>query len=346
MSTTPGESSVTRHRKPRNTLKVAAVVVAAVAVGAVVLVVASGGGWLAFGQESDDVVPSEMPNPPQIVAISPSTDRIVPRATISITCNADHADPGTLVYQWSTTDGDLVGSGSEIQWIAPEAEGLHRVFVTVMDLHGGADEVSLSLFVRNNTPPEITALHAEIDDEPGWVIPGATIDLVAEARDVDGDGLTYHWSATAGMITGRGHSVVWMSPEETGTHWITVDVTDLYGGSARRAVPISVSRGEPPTILGFIVEALDTHQFEPHGDGWLILGEKSCSIEVLVDDDDGSYTYDWQSDRGEVVGDGSRAVFQAPPTGTSIIVVRVMNEMGSEASESVRIGTWSFSCCG
>ena len=346
MADAPERSTGTPRRKPRNNLKVAAVVVAAVAVGAVVLVVASSGGWLAFGQENDDVAQSEMPHPPQIVAISPSTDRIVPLATISITCNADHADPGTLVYQWSATDGDFTGSGSEVQWIAPEAEGLHRVFVTVMDAHGGADEVSLSLFVRNNTPPAITTLSAEIDDEPGWVIPGATLDLVAEAQDEDGDDLTYHWTATAGVITGQGHSVGWTAPEETGTHWITVDVTDGYGGFARRAVPISVSRGEPPTILGFKVEALDTHQFEPYGDGWLILGEKSCSIEVMVEDDGGSYEYDWQSDRGTIVGDGPGAVFQAPPTGSSIIVVRVINEMGSEASDSVRIGTWSFSCCG
>ena len=345
MSRTP-DVERSAQRASRSALKTTALVVGVIAVIAILFVLSVGSGWLILPQERTEEPGQVASNPPEILSITPSTDRIVPLSTVAISCYVSHDDVGHLAYEWSSTAGELRGSGSEIQWVAPDAEGLHRVYVRVTDLHGGIDELSLALFVRSNTPPVIIGMYAEVDDDPGWVIPGAVIEVYCEAVDEDGDDLVYAWSATAGVITGRGPSVTWTAPDETGLHWITVDVTDGYDGSARRAIPVSVSRGEPPTILGFKLEPINTRQFEPYDDGWVILGEKSCSIEVLVEGDDSGFTYDWQSDRGEVVGDGPIAVFEAPPTGTSVVVVRVINEMGSEASGSVRIGTWSFSCCG
>lgn len=338
--------SQSARKKSGRSLRIAAISVAVVAVVAIALVAASGAGLLAFPTRNAEDAAESTVTPPEVIEVVASTDRIVPGTDVQVACVVSHEEADTLTYQWTSSDGRLDGTGSEICWTAPDAEGLHRVFVTVLDLHGGADEASLALFVRNNTPPVIATISAEIDDDPGWVAPGATVDLFAEAADEEGDDLEYAWSATAGTIASHGPSALWTAPNATGMHWVTVDVTDYYGGAARRAIPISVSRGEPPIILGFDVKPLDTHQFERHEDGWLILGEKSCSISVLVDDQKGQYTYEWTADRGAISAAGDSAVWQAPPTGSATIVVRVINEMGSEASDSIRIGTWSFSCCG
>lgn len=345
MSDTTEAAGASRARS-RRILRIAAISVAVVAIVAIALVAASGAGLLAFPARNTEEAVEAPVSPPQVVELVASTDRIVPGMIVQLACTVNHSEMHTLVYQWTASDGLIVGTGSDIEWTAPDAEGLHRIYVRVTDSYGGADDRSLSLSVRKNTPPVIHTLYAEIDDSPGWVIPGSVVEVSCEAVDQEGDDLVYAWTATAGAVTGQGSSVTWIAPDQTGLHWIAVDVTDEYGGSARRAIPVSVSRGEPPEIIGLEVKALDTHQFEPYGDGFLILGEKSCSIEVFVEDGESRYTYEWSTDRGTLTGDGPRAVFQAPPTGTSIIVVRVINEMGSEAIDSVSIGTWSFSCCG
>ncbi len=347
MSDKPEQPPAAPRRKLHSPVTRAAIAVGVVAILLVVLLAAGGSDWLAQSYRNDNDSEPAAVDPPEVVAITPSSDRIVPLLAIDITCRAAHEAPDSLTYEWSATDGAISGGGSEIRWTAPDAEGLYRVFVTVTDMKGGTDDGSLVLTVRKNTPPEVLSMIAEVGEDPGWVIPGATVRITCDAQDPDGDDLTYEWSATAGTITGHGPLASWTAPDETGMHWLTVVATDVYGGSAKRAIPVTVSRGEPPSIKGLRLEAIDTHEFTQYRDDWRILAERKCAIEVLVADENGDYTYEWSSDRGTIAGDGPNAVWQAPASGTSTIVVRVINSSGAASSTSVRIVAWSFSsCCG
>ncbi len=339
MTETPEESTTKQHTNPKRTDRNTDIAGCTVAAVVLVLVVSINAGWLPVSAWDESARPLRENNPPEIVSFTPSTDRIAPLDTISIACEAVDPDGSELSYFWSASDGELVGEGSEVNWVAPPAEGLHRVFVTVDDGHGGTDEGSLALRVRENRPPEILVMASEIGQDVEWVIPGSPVRVWCEAEDADGDALTYEWSASQGEMFGDGRSIIWLAPDTLGMHWITVIVYDSHGGVTERSIPLTVSAAEPPSISGFQLKAIDTDMFKPHGDSWRIFKERTCSIEALVDEDERTYNYHWTADAGTITADGPNAVWQAPagPKGWVTILLEVSDPHGNVSSESVRI---------
>lgn len=89
-----------------------------------------------------------------------------------------------------------------------------------------------------NTAPEVMSLTAD----PSQVQVGGNADLVAEARDPDGDPLTYEWRAELGAIFGEGSRVVYAAASCCpGTDTIHLTVRDDRGGSAAATVSIQVT---------------------------------------------------------------------------------------------------------
>lgn len=317
------------------------VVVAIVAVAAIFVALGLNRGWLPMPSSDASQSPAANdPNTsPQILSLIAATDRIEPLALTAISCEAADPDGDELAYTWSASGGEIVGGGADVEWLPPDIEGLYRVFVSVNDGREGADESSLALRVRANRPPEILVMQSEIGGENDWVVPGASVYVRCETEDLDGDTLTYAWSTSAGKLFGQGPAVVWVAPNMLGMQRVTVTVEDAYGGVAERSVPITVNAAEPPAIFGFNLTALDTDMFRPYGDSWRIFKERSCLIEVRVDDAEGLYAYDWTAELGTITSDGPNAVWMAPasPKGWVNIMVRVSDHHGNESSEAVRI---------
>lgn len=90
----------------------------------------------------------------------------------------------------------------------------------------------------SNTTPEIMSLTVN----PSQILYGHSADVTADARDADGDGLTYNWSAGLGTLFGSGNHVVYSAAGCcAGTDQIRLTVTDSRGASASGAVPIVVT---------------------------------------------------------------------------------------------------------
>lgn len=350
MTDTPEKSTEESKPKRRNTEKTVGVVVGIVAVVAVLFVVGMNAGWLtASPRESDngqaeEPVPIEVV-PPQIVNLTSTLEQVSPGGTSDFTCEVEHPSPDELTYTWSPTGGEIRGGGAEVEWIAPDAEGLFRVFVTVSDDHGNADEKSYAIRVRVNRPPEIMAMDSRIDSA-GWVLPGASVVVWCEAEDPDRDALTYEWVATEGETFGQGNSIAWVAPNEIGTYWITVYVSDPHGGEARRAIPITVSAARPPEIVGFSVTPVGHSYLMEWGDGWRIFISRSCVIEAIVDDDSPGYTYEWSASRGTLTPHGASAEWQAPSTrGPVTIVLEVSDAYDNTTSASVHMDVTDCALC-
>ena len=341
MTETPEEENQQPHSAPNRSRKKALLVVVAVAVIALLATVGANPGWLPFPPDNGDN-PSLDDNPnsaPEITSVSVNTERIEPLAVTAVSCEAMDPDGDGLTYAWSSSGGEIIGDGPQVEWLAPETEGLYRVFISVSDGRGGTTEQSLAVRVRTDNPPEILVMESGLGADVGWVVPGAGVYVRCEAEDRDGDSLTYRWSATAGELFGEGPAVIWVAPEELGLHWVTVEVSDSYGGREERQLPLTVNLAQPPVILGFSLEALDTDMFRPYGDSWRIFKESSCAIRALVDDKEGVFTYDWSAERGTITEDGPNALWVAPasPKGWVNIVLRVSDLHGNQSSASVRI---------
>lgn len=321
----------------------ALLVAGGIIVGAVLLIIGGNAGWLTASAEPE--VPLE---PPEIISMSSSPERIMLHTVVTISCEASHPHEGDLSYTWSASEGELRGEGAEIEWVAPDAEGLHRVFVTVEDEHGASAEESIALRVRANRPPEITAMGTDIGDDVGWVVPSTGVYVWSEAEDVDGDFLSYDWSADAGEVFGEGPSVVWVAPDDLGIHWVSVEVQDGVGGVAERSVPVSVNAAEPPVIEEIKVEPSDRRYTKPYRDSWQIFKGQTCTFEAVVAETDRELTYRWSAESGDLSAEGTTAVWQAPSPARAqwvTIVLQVSDAHGNEASDTVRMYVQTCPSC-
>jgi outer membrane protein OmpA-like peptidoglycan-associated protein len=98
-----------------------------------------------------------------------------------------------------------------------------------------------------NRPPTVQARC-----EPCTVEVGRTATVTADAKDPDGDTVTYKWSAPSGTLQNPGdRQTVWVAPQQEGPVQITVTVSDGKGGTASAATTIQVVR---PTLVELTFE--------------------------------------------------------------------------------------------
>jgi hypothetical protein len=88
--------------------------------------------------------------------------------------------------------------------------------------------------------------------EPCTVEAGRTATVTADARDPDGDTLTYRWTAPAGTLQQPAdRQTLWTAPQQEGPVQITVTVNDGKGGTASASTTIQVLRPPPVVELTF-----------------------------------------------------------------------------------------------
>ena len=88
-----------------------------------------------------------------------------------------------------------------------------------------------------NSSPEITSLTVN----PSQVAIGRSADVAADARDADGDALTYTWRAELGSIFGSGNRVVYSAAGCcAGTDHVHLTVQDSHGATASSTAAVSV----------------------------------------------------------------------------------------------------------
>ncbi len=155
--------------------KKAGVTVAVLVVVALLVVAGLNSNWLTarLGGEQTPPQNGTYSSSPELLGLTVSTDRISPLSTILITCEARDPDGDQLTYMWSASGGEIIGEGPEIEWRAPDTEGIYRAFVLVEDGKGGSVEESVALRVRYNQPPEILFMTTELGGDDDWVVPGA-----------------------------------------------------------------------------------------------------------------------------------------------------------------------------
>ncbi len=101
-----------------------------------------------------------------------------------------------------------------------------------------------------NRPPTVT-----VTCNPCEVGVGEETELRADARDPDGDSLTYRWNSPAGELLGSRNQATqrWRAPNQGGPVPVTVTVSDGRGGSVSDTVTIRVNEppAEPPPEFSF-----------------------------------------------------------------------------------------------
>jgi len=183
-----------------------------------------------------------------------------------------------------------------------------------------------------NQQPHISTLTADVD----WLAPEASCRIECRAEDADGDGLTYEWSAKKGDIRGTGAFITWTAPKKEGSYDVAVAVSDGQGSEVVESLTIDVILPDAPAIDDLILTPRHPRYFIEQSSGeCVILKERSCEIECVVENDEG-LSYDWQAEAGDISGTGPVVVWTAPSSkGRVTVTVTVCDGWGQSDTESV-----------
>ena len=208
------------------------------------------------GEASDSITIRVRDNrPPAITSLIADADWVTPSSSCQVTGNAEDPDGDELSYEWSTSGGDISGTGSVVTWTAPDAAGLYNITVVVTDGYGGEETRMLTVTVALNPPPVIESLivtpkgHEYLKKDDGGYKVGKAMscDIECVAFDSNGDELSYEWLASGdkidgGEISGEGSIITWTAPDSAGEVTVTVTVSDAAGSMVSKSIVFRVVR--------------------------------------------------------------------------------------------------------
>lgn len=164
---------------------------------------------------------------PAIISLEAEAQWAAPLDSLQVTCNASSPNGDDLDYQWSSTGGNVTGTGPEVVWIAPEEVGMYEITVVVEDGQGRKDRESITLIASNGPPPIIEDLIVTADHPylkktatAYKALKNEAYYIECVASNTSGE-LTYEWSSDGGEISGEGSTITWTAPYTS----IEVDVT-------------------------------------------------------------------------------------------------------------------------
>src|SRR5271163_1875014 len=163
------------------------------------------------------------------------------------------------------------------------------------DRNGFVIKVGTAFWPEKPLPPDSITSSCAVDK--GSVLEGSNEGVVATATatDLNGRPLTYVWTATGGKISGVGQFVRWdSSGVGPGGYVLTARVENGAGNNSSCSANVTV-RPKPaaPTMSCTANPAT-------------VLAGERASITASVNDPSGSaLTYAWQTNGGQIVGDGS-----------------------------------------
>jgi hypothetical protein len=201
------------------------------------------------------------------------------------------------------------------------------------------------LFVSScaiNRQPAISSLVAEA---PGWTAPSGSLEVTCSASDLDGDTLSYTWTAEGGHISGTGSQTIWTAPAQVGMYDITVVVDDGHGGETTASVPLIASNGPPPVIDDIVVSANHTYLKETTT-GYKVAREYPYNIECVASNTSGELVYEWSCTGGDISGEGPIIIWTAPNlAGTDTVTVKVFDTLGNWVRRSVSLEVVPCAAC-
>lgn len=195
----------------------------------------------------------EVNHAPEIVDTTPSTQFLMMNEDETMQFSADvyDEDGDEITFRW-TLDGLLVGSSTFYTFIADEdSVGRHEIKVTVSD---GEFDISTNWTVDvlslNNKP--IIRFTMPNDGDRFYV--DDQINFEVDAKDPDGDTITYTWTSSIDQQLGKQRSVTLSLSK--GTHTITISISDGRGGEASKSFVITVSKRTTKDDTGDSVGAI------------------------------------------------------------------------------------------
>ncbi|MBM4248851.1 MAG: tandem-95 repeat protein [Euryarchaeota archaeon] len=161
-------------------------------------------------------------NPKEVKINTPRTgDSYMERTEVEFSGSAKDDDGDELTYTW--LDGRTeIGTGKSFSTTALKP-GVHTIVLEVSDGTGTTKSKQVSITITPNTSPQILSLEPTTGAR---FQPGKRIDFTVQARDAEGDPLTYQWSLGGRVLSTQPSFSA--SDIKEGTHSIMLSIYDGY----------------------------------------------------------------------------------------------------------------------
>ncbi len=176
--------------------------------------------------------------PPRIKSLSPYPATILKSDTVKIYCTAVDPDNDLISFSWNSPKGKIIGSGSQINWVAPDSAGEYQIKCVVTDSLGLRDSLTDTLTVLNAI--QYLPVINKITASPRKINMDSTSVVTCIASDSSNYSLTYSWSSTNGIISGSGSAINWKAPITPGNYFIGCSVSDGHGRVAVDSLEVEV----------------------------------------------------------------------------------------------------------
>ena len=242
---------------------------------------------------------------------------------------SDSYDPNGMIEAYYFDFGDGNNSGwineSEIIYNYSQA-GIYKCSVEVRDNHGGINNEIVEQEIKIEwwpLPPVIN----NVTIDPSNPFCNENVIILVDAIDLNSDPLEYIYNPENGSIIDTGANVTWQAPEMPGEYKINVHVFDGTFNSSTWTMKISVRENQPPRIQNINYTSNE------------ILPLESINITVNASDADGhSIQYDFISNGGTIIQNGSNATWEAPDEdGIYIITINISDAYGGYDQENIYI---------
>lgn len=190
------------------------------------------GALLLFACGEDDPPADPDNHDPVIDSVSVVPDTTVREDTVLVTVTAHDPDGDSLRYNYNANRGTVLGSGSSVSWVAPDAVGGFSILASVTDGRSGVDSWSALLTVVDLA----TGIRgtAALSGGVGSLV-GARLALYTDPGDWPGepfyeetvpeDSPTAYSFTITPLPPGTYYLDVWQDVDDDGN----VDTQDLYG---------------------------------------------------------------------------------------------------------------------
>jgi hypothetical protein len=212
--------------------------------------------------------------PPVITSLTAAQNQTYPEGSVNLQAVVSDPNGDSLNYKWTATGGSFVESGrGNNTWNAPKQFGDYDIKLTVDDGKGGTAQASVTITVSANHPPVIASLTAV----PAALPFASRTTITAIASDPDGDALQYKWDdGNAGIISGIGNQISWISPSKNGNFSVFVTVSDGKGGQTKQEIVIPVAASSGTQTISLVKQESGTVSSD---------GDRDTSIYKAGDDD-------------------------------------------------------------
>lgn len=204
---------------------------------------------------------------PLIDSVVASTTAVRTGDSLSLTSMAHDPNPGdTLTYGWSATGGTFSApTAANTTWTAPATLGVQTLTLTVTDSQGAAVSVSLTINVYSGVTTGNAILNISFNFAPvvskvsaslNRLDAGQSTTVSALASDVDGDPLSYLWSASC--------SGTWTNGTSSTASFVPSSVPAGACNNCRLTLTVQDGRGGQTTgSLNLCVTPASTQRFPP-----------------------------------------------------------------------------------